>query len=97
MTSRVGVHAIVNTSASVDHECVLGDYSQVTPGVHLGGNVTIGEGAFLGVGAAAIPGVTIGAWSIVGAGAVVVSDLPERILAVGVPARIRKRLDPGSR
>jgi sugar O-acyltransferase (sialic acid O-acetyltransferase NeuD family) len=91
--ARIGAHAIVNTSASVDHDCVLGDYSQVTPGVHLGGNVVLGEGAFLGVGAMAKPGVRIGAWSVVGAGAVVVSDLPERVLAVGVPARVRRSLE----
>jgi sugar O-acyltransferase (sialic acid O-acetyltransferase NeuD family) len=94
--ARIGAHAVVNTSASVDHECVLGDYSQVTPGVHLGGNVTLGEGAFLGVGAMAKPGVTIGAWSVIGAGAVVVSNLPAHVLAVGVPARVRRSLDPSS-
>lgn len=92
--ARIGDHVIVNTSASVDHECVLGDFAQVTPGVHLGGNVTLGEGAFLGVGAIAIPGVHVGAWSVVGAGAVVVSDLPERVVAMGVPARVRRRLEP---
>lgn len=38
-----------------------------------------------------IQGVSIGAWTIVGAGAVVTSDLPENVTAVGVPARIIKR------
>jgi sugar O-acyltransferase (sialic acid O-acetyltransferase NeuD family) len=90
----IGEHAIVNTAASVDHECVLGDFSQLTPGVHLGGNVTVGEGAFLGVGASVIPGVKIGDWSVVGAGAVVVRDLPQQVLATGVPARTRRALGP---
>jgi sugar O-acyltransferase (sialic acid O-acetyltransferase NeuD family) len=91
--ARIGEHAIVNTSASVDHECALGDWSQITPGVRLGGNVTVGEGAFLGVGAVAIPGVTIGAWAVIGAGAVVVRDVPERVVAMGVPATVRRAVD----
>jgi acetyltransferase-like isoleucine patch superfamily enzyme len=48
--------------------------------------VTVGEGAFLGVGTVAGPGCRIGAWSIVGAGAVVVKDLPANVTAVGMPA-----------
>ena len=45
--------------------------------------------AFLGVGVRAIPGVSIGADTIVGAGGVVVRDLPDAVLAIGVPAKIK--------
>jgi acetyltransferase EpsM len=34
--------------------------------------------------------VKVGEWSIIGAGAVVVQDIPPRVTAVGVPARIIK-------
>lgn len=83
----IGAHAIVNTSASIDHDCAIGDFVHVAPGVRLAGNVTLGEGAFLGIASCAIPGVTIGAWTTVGAGAAVVHDLPGGVTAVGVPAR----------
>jgi sugar O-acyltransferase (sialic acid O-acetyltransferase NeuD family) len=82
----VGEHVIVNTSASVDHDCVVKDFCHIAPGVHLGGNVQVDEGAFLGVGSDVIPGRKVGAWTMVGAGAVVVRDLPERVVAYGVPA-----------
>jgi acetyltransferase-like isoleucine patch superfamily enzyme len=59
----------------------------------LAGNVTIGVGAFLGVGCAAIPGVSVGAWTVVGAGAVLVNDLPAKVLAVGTPARVIKKYE----
>lgn len=85
----VGAHVIVNTSASVDHDGVLGDGVHLAPGVHLAGTVKVDEGAFLGVGVSVIPGRHIGARTVVGAGAAVVRDLPADVVAVGVPARVR--------
>jgi len=85
--SKLGEHVIVNTAASVDHDCVLEDFVHVGPGVRLAGNVVVRKGGFLGVGACALPGVEIGAWATVGAGAVVVQSLPAGSTAVGCPAR----------
>ena len=50
--------------------------------------VTIGDGAWLGAGAKILDGVCIGAHAVIGAGAVVREDVPERAIAVGVPARV---------
>lgn len=85
----VGRHVIVNTGATVDHDGRIGDFVHLAPGTHLAGNVTVAEGAFLGVNTGVIPGRFIGGWTMVGAGGIVVSDLPERVTAVGVPARPR--------
>jgi UDP-perosamine 4-acetyltransferase len=79
--------AILNTGATVDHDVRLGRCTHVAPGSHLAGNVELADGAFLGVGTSVVPGVRIGAWSQLGAGAVVVADVPDHVLAVGVPAR----------
>lgn len=87
--SRIGDLSIVNTGAVVDHDCVLGAASHLGPAAALAGGVTLGDRAFLGVGARVIPGVAIGADATVGAGGVVVRDLPDGVLAVGVPARIK--------
>jgi len=87
--SRIGDLAIINTGAVVDHDCRLGVACHLGPASALAGTVSVGERAFLGVGARAIPGVSIGADTIVGAGGVVVRDLPDNVLAVGVPARIK--------
>ena len=88
--SKLGNHVIVNTGATVDHDCRVEDFAHLCPGVHLAGQVHIGQGCLLGTGAAVIPGKTVGNWTIVGAGAAVVSHLPPDITAVGVPARIIK-------
>lgn len=87
--ASIGRHAIVNTGASVDHDSVIGDYAHVAPGARLGGHVKVGEGALLGVGSAFLPGVSVGAWATVGVGAAVVGDVPEGVIARGVPARWR--------
>lgn len=87
--SHIGDLAIINTGAVVDHDCVLGAACHLGPASALAGAVTVGDRAFLGVGARAIPGVTIGADTTVGAGGVVVRDLPEAVLAIGVPAKIK--------
>ena len=91
--AQIGAHCIINTGAIVDHECVIGDYCHVAPGCNLGGGVVIEEGVFMGIGSTGIPGIRVGAWTQVGAGAVVVSDLPDRVLAMGVPARVKRRLE----
>ncbi|WP_342000936.1 N-acetyltransferase [Microbacterium sp. LWH7-1.2] len=49
--------------------------------------VTVHEGASIGARAICVAPVTIGAWATVAAGAVVVKDVPDYALVVGVPAR----------
>jgi acetyltransferase-like isoleucine patch superfamily enzyme len=50
--------------------------------------VIIGDGAWLGAGAKVLDGVTIGNHAVIGAGAVVRDAVPDRAVAVGVPARV---------
>jgi acetyltransferase EpsM len=88
--ASIGRHCILNVRASVSHDCVVGDFANINPAATVCGNCRIGEGCFIGAGATVINGVSVGDWTIVGAGAVVVRDLPPRVTAVGVPARIIK-------
>jgi maltose O-acetyltransferase len=48
---------------------------------------------WLGAGAKVMDGVSIGSDVVVGAGAVVTTDLPDRVVAVGVPARVVRTRD----
>lgn len=54
--------------------------------------IVIGDNVWLGGGVIVCPGVTIGVDTVVGAGSVVTADLPAGVLAVGVPARVVRRL-----
>lgn len=54
--------------------------------------VAIGNDVWIGAGARILGGVTIGDRVVIGAGAVVTRDVPSGSLAVGVPARIARRI-----
>jgi maltose O-acetyltransferase len=56
--------------------------------------IAIGNNAWLGGGVIVCPGVTIGENTVVAAGAVVTRDLPDNVLAAGVPARVLRELRP---
>ena len=88
----VGEQVILNTSSSVDHDCVVGDYVHLCPGVRLAGGVTVGAGTMVGLGSVVLPGVVIGEGCVVGAGSVVNRPLPPRVVAFGNPARVRRLL-----
>ena len=91
--SILGMHTIVNTNASVDHDCVIGSFVHIAPGVNLAGNVSVGDGSMIGIGASVLPGIKIGKNSIVGAGSVATRDVPDSATAVGCPARVVKKRD----
>ena len=55
--------------------------------------IAIGDNAWLGGGVIVCPGVTIGMDTVVGAGAVVTTDLPPGVLALGTPARVVRSLE----
>jgi UDP-perosamine 4-acetyltransferase len=82
---------IINTGATVDHDCYIGYGVHIAPGSSLAGNVRVGDRAFLGIGTSAIPNSIIGEDSVIGAGGVVISNIPANVVAVGVPARIIKQ------
>ena len=86
----IGKHCIINTSASVDHDCVLEDFVHISPNATLSGNIKVAEGTHIGAGATIIQGITVGKWCTVGAGAVVIRDVPDYATVVGVPANVIK-------
>jgi len=87
---RIGAHALIAAYCYViggDHEFSDGARPVLEQGRTAKG-VTIGDGVWLGAGAKVLDGVCIGAHAVVGAGAVVRENVPDRAIAVGVPARI---------
>lgn len=86
----IGAHCIINTAATVDHDCEVSDFVHISPNVAVAGNVRIGQGSHIGIGAVIIPGIKIGNWVTVGAGAVIIKDIPDYAVVVGNPGNIIK-------
>lgn len=55
--------------------------------------VVIGKNVWVGAHATILPGVKIGDNCVIGAGAVVNKDIPANCVAVGVPAKVKRRVD----
>ena len=91
----VGGGVIVNSGAVVEHDVEVGEYAHVAPNAAMGGGSSLGAFSHLGIGASVLPCVHIGARSVVGAGAVVVRNLPDEVVAIGIPARIHRQDRPG--
>lgn len=85
--TRIGRYVIINTGATVDHDCEIDDGAHIAPGVHLCGGVSIGSGSLVGAGTTIIPGVRIGAHVVIGAGSTVLTDIPEGARVGGSPCR----------
>ena len=84
--SVIGENVIINTSSSVDHDCCIGDYAHICPGVNLAGGVSIGDVSLIGIGSAVLPSVSIGSNVVIGAGSVIIDDVCDNMTMVGVPA-----------
>jgi sugar O-acyltransferase (sialic acid O-acetyltransferase NeuD family) len=94
--ARVGSHCLVNTAVSIDHDCVIGDFTHLSPGAHLGGTVQVEDFSWIGLGASVINNIHVGEHSIVGAGAVVIRNVESYTVVVGNPATKLKSLrQPG--
>ncbi len=85
--SRLGRACIINTHATVDHDCVLGDDVHIAPGATLCGDVHVGEHCMIGAGATLIQSIRVCPGVLVGAGATVIEDINEPGVYVGSPAR----------
>jgi sugar O-acyltransferase (sialic acid O-acetyltransferase NeuD family) len=89
LTTRItlGRHVHINLNSTVSHDCTLGDFTTLSPGVSLSGATRAGPAVLFGTGAVTLPGVRVGSRTVIGAGAVVTKDVATGVSAVGVPAR----------
>lgn len=108
---HIGNHVAINPyfKAMSSGQIYIDDNAQIAFGVAIATNnhdfydrevltladIHIKENAWIGANATILPGITIGKNSIVGAGSVVTHDVPGNSVAVGNPARVIKKLDPG--
>ena len=83
----IGSNSIINTAATIDHNCEIGAHCHIAPRVAISGEVVIGNRSHIGTGASVIQAIQIGENCVVGAGATVIKNLPSGTVAVGTPAK----------
>ena len=62
-------------------------YVNISPNASIGGAVSVGELTHVGIGAVVKNNISIASECVIGAGAVVVKDIIDKGIYVGVPAR----------
>lgn len=82
-------HCVINRCVNIGHDSRIGKYSNIAPSVSIAGSTTIGERCRIGIGSTIIDHLTIGSGTTIGAAALVTKDVPESVVAYGVPAVVR--------
>lgn len=80
-------HNIINTGSIVEHDNNLDKYVHISPNATLAGKVNVGECTHIGVGATIRNNINICSDVVVGAGGVVVKDIVESGVYVGIPVK----------
>ncbi|PAQ13673.1 sugar acetyltransferase [Bacillaceae bacterium SAOS 7] len=89
--AQIADNTIVNTVASIDHDCVIGAHCHIAPGSILSGTVQVGHETHIGTGTTIIQGVKIGSQVLIGAGSLVLKDIEDQATVYGTPAKeVRK-------
>lgn len=86
--TRIGENCIIGYGAMVSHNCIIEDGVHLASGVNVAGSVRVGRATWVGMGATIIDPRSVGSNSLIGAGAVVTADMPDDVVAYGVPAKI---------
>jgi sugar O-acyltransferase (sialic acid O-acetyltransferase NeuD family) len=87
---EIGDFCVINTASIVEHNTQICDYCTISPAVNIGGEVKIEEYSFIGSSATIIQKRNIGKHVVIGAGAIVTRNIPDNLLAVGMPAIVKK-------
>ena len=91
---EIGDHAAISPGAIILSHLSVGfsDHPLIKHYPKKVEKTVIGVGVFIGANATVLSGVTIGKETMVGAGSVVTKNIPEKVLAVGVPAIVKRKL-----
>ncbi len=78
----------ISKGCIIGHHTNIGDFCTLNQAVQIAGNCEIGENVSIGMAAKIVDGITIGKNTIIGAGSLVNKNIPEGVVAYGVPAKI---------
>jgi carbonic anhydrase/acetyltransferase-like protein (isoleucine patch superfamily) len=86
---NVTIHIERGVSVTIGDNCIIGHHAMIH------GPSEISNGCLIGIGANVLHHTKLGEGVLIGAGAVLVNkEIPPRTLALGIPAKIKKKLEP---
>ena len=84
---KIGKQAQLNLHTTIGHDCVIGNYFTTAPGVNISGICNFGNHVYFGTSAAVRQGINICDNVTIGMGAMVVKNITEAGIYVGMPAK----------
>jgi len=85
---NIGISCIINTNSTIEHDCMIGHGVHVSPNVAIAGGVSVGDETWIGIGSSVKQNIKIGSHVILGIGSVLLKNLPNKVTAYGIPAKI---------
>jgi acetyltransferase-like isoleucine patch superfamily enzyme len=86
---KIGNHVTIASGVKfITHDGGAWIFRHDVPDLQVFGPIVIGDNCAIGENVLLLPNIRIGANSIIGAGSVVISDIPENVIAIGIPARV---------
>lgn len=93
-TSVIGDFSILNTSCTIEHDCVIGKGVNVMGSSYISGNVKIKDYVTIGANSVILPNLTIEEGAVIGAGSVVTKNVKKHEIVFGNPAKFYSRHKP---
>ncbi len=87
VNTQIGKFVIANLNTTIGHDCNIGDFTTISPGANISGNVVSAEGCYFGTNSTVLENLTISKESTIGACCTVTKNIVESGTYVGTPAR----------
>jgi len=88
INAKYGV--VIEDNVQIGSHCSIYSLSTIDDKM---GKVVLKNNSKIGSHSTVLPGVTIGENSIIGAHSLVISDIPDNVIAFGVPAKVIRKID----
>jgi acetyltransferase-like isoleucine patch superfamily enzyme len=88
----VGKHVFILPNVTINHDCIIGDYTCIGAGASISGGVKVGQSCYLGANSSIIGNAKIGDYCLIGLGSVVLHDTEECAVIAGNPARFLRSI-----
>ncbi|TQR33764.1 acetyltransferase [Campylobacter sp. MIT 99-7217] len=85
--AKIEKGVILNSACVIEHECLVGEFSHISVGAKLAGNVKVGKKCLVGINSCILPNLSLADECILGGGAVLSKSIFKKCVLKGVAAR----------